>query len=148
MKRVFLTLLAVGLPGQVLAAEAEWLTDVPKAQAKAKAEKKMVLMNFTGSDWCGWCIKFNKEVLSTPEFREYAKKNLVLVELDFPNKKPQSAETRKANEALKDKYGVQGFPTFVVLGSDGTEIGRQRGYAAGGPEAFITKLNGFKNKKS
>src|SRR5258706_11296890 len=106
----------------------EWLTDLPKAQAKAKAEKKMVLMDFTGSDWCGWCKKFDKDVLSTPEFQEYAKKNLVLVEVDFPSKKPQSAETKKANAALKSKYEVQGFPTFVVLGSDGNEVGRQRGY--------------------
>jgi thioredoxin-related protein len=128
---------------KVCAAEAEWLTDLPKALAKAKAENKKVLLDFTGSDWCGWCIKFNKEVLSKPEFIEYAAKNLVLVEVDSP-KKQLPANLKKANESLKSKYNVNGFPTFVVLNSQGKEVGRQEGYAKGGPSAFIAKLEGFK----
>jgi thioredoxin-related protein len=128
---------------KVCAAEAEWLTDLPKALAKAKAENKKVLLDFTGSDWCGWCIKFNKEVLSKPEFIEYAAKNLVLVELDFPQKK-LPAKLEKANKSLQSKYKVNGFPTFVVLNSQGKEVGRQEGYAKGGPAAFIAKLEGFK----
>lgn len=128
------------------AAEPEWLTDLPKAQAKAKAENKMVLMDFTGSAWCGWCIKFDKEVLSTPEFKDYAATNLLLVALDFPRKKPQQADLKKANEALSQKYAVDGFPTFVVLNKDGKEIGRQVGYALGGPKAFIARLEKFKKQ--
>ncbi len=128
------------------AAELNWLTDLPKAQAKAKQDNKMVLLDFTGSDWCGWCIKFNKEVLSTPEFAEYAAKNLVLVEVDFPRKKAQSPELKKANQALSGKYRVDGYPTFVVLDKDGNEVGRQEGYAKGGPKAFIAKLESFKTK--
>ena len=124
----------------------KWLTDLPQAQAKAKTENKQVLLDFTGSDWCGWCIKFNKEVLSTPEFAEYAAKNLVLVEVDFPRRKEQSAELKKANQALGSKYNVNGYPTFVVLSKDGKEVGRQEGYAKGGANAFIARLEGFKAK--
>lgn len=147
MKTLLTTLLAATLFWQVNAAESTWLTDLPKAEAQAKAENKIILIDFTGSDWCGWCIKFKKDVLDTPEFKEYAAKNVVLVELDFPSKKAQSDELKKANAALKDKYGVKGFPTLVVLDKDGKEIGRQRGYSEGGPKAFIEKLEGFKKGK-
>jgi protein disulfide-isomerase len=144
MKKILLATLVATLFWQANAAEATWLTDLPKAQAQAKAENKIVLIDFTGSDWCGWCIKFKKDVLDTPEFQAYAAKNLVLVELDFPNKKAQSADLKKANKTLEEKFKVDGFPTFVVLDKDGKEIGRQVGYAKGGPKAFIEKLEGFK----
>src|SRR5690242_722587 len=80
-----------------LAAETEWLTDVPAAIARAKSEHKVVLLDFTGSDWCPWCIKLKGEVFETPEFAAFAKENLVLVEVDFPHSKPQSAEQKQAN---------------------------------------------------
>lgn len=144
MKKIAIGLLACWALLPAGAAETQWLTDLPEALAKAKAENRMVLMDFTGSDWCGWCIKFDKEVLSTPQFKDYAATNLVLVALDFPHKKPQSAALRKANEALSQKYSVDGFPTFVVLSRDGKEIGRQTGYEPGGPEAFIARLERFK----
>jgi protein disulfide-isomerase len=146
MKSTAIGLLAFCALLQAGAAELNWLTDLPKAQAKAKEENKKVLLDFTGSDWCGWCIKFNKDVLSTPEFAEYAAKNLVLMEVDFPRKKEQSAELKRANKALGSKYKVDGYPTFVVLSKDGKEIGRQEGYAKGGPKAFIAKLEEFKAK--
>ena len=132
---------------QVNAAESKWLTDLPAAQAQAKSENKIVLMDFTGSDWCPWCIKFKKEVLDTDTFQDYAAKNVVQVELDYPNKKKQSAELKKANADLKEKYKIDGFPTLVVLDSEGKEIGRQVGYAEGGPKAFIAKLEQFKAGK-
>ena len=146
MKKTAIGLLACCALWQAGAAELNWLTDLPKAQAKAKEENKQVLLDFTGSDWCGWCIKFNKEVLATPEFAEYAAKHLVLVEVDFPRKKEQSDELKKANKAVGSKYSVDGYPTFVVLNKDGKEVGRQEGYAAGGPKAFIAKLEAFKAK--
>jgi len=146
MKSTLIGLLAGCALLQAGAAELKWLTDLPKAQAKAKEENKQVLLDFTGSDWCGWCIKFNKEVLSTPEFAEYAAKNLVLVEVDFPRRKAQSEGLKKANQALGSKYKVDGYPTFVVLSKDGKEIGRQEGYAKSGPQAFIAKLREFKAK--
>lgn len=131
-------LLALSL-APVARAETAWLTDYKKAQEEAKANHKLVLLDFTGSDWCGWCIKLNKEVFSKPEFKDYAGKNLVLVEVDFPRKKPLSVETRKQNEELAGRYGVQGFPTIIVLNSDGEKVG-ELGYMPGGPEAFIAEL--------
>src|SRR5438128_6685853 len=106
MKKISIGLIACWALLQAGAEELQWMTDLPKAQAKAKAENKLVMMDFTGSDWCGWCIKLNKEVFSKPEFAEYAKKNLVLVEVDFPTKKKQSPELKKANEGLQEKYKV------------------------------------------
>lgn len=143
MKKIAIGLLAVLALLRVSAAEGEWLTDLPKAQAKAKAEKKLVMLDFTGSDWCGWCIKLHKEVFSQAEFTEYAKKNLVLVEVDFPNKKKQSAELKKANAALQKKYKIEGYPTIIVLDGEGKKIG-ELGYMKGGPKAFIAELEKLK----
>ena len=145
MKKFAIGLLAALALAGVNAAASEWLTDLPKAQAKAKEEKKMVLLDFTGSDWCGWCIKLHKEVFSMPEFAEYAKKNLVLVEVDFPNKKKQSAELKKANDALQKKYSIEGYPTIIVLNGEGKKIGKL-GYMPGGPKAFIAELEKVKPK--
>ncbi len=142
MKKLALCLLTSFAVFQLNAAEA-WLTDLPKAQAEAKAEKKLVLLDFTGSDWCGWCIKLHKEVFSTPEFAEYAKKNLVLVEVDFPNKKKQTTELKKANDVLQQKYGVRGYPTIIVLNGEGKKVG-QLGYMKGGPKAFTAELDKLK----
>lgn len=97
MKRILLMTMLLGGVVAVRAEGPAWLTDAAKAQAQAKAEKKLVLLDFTGSDWCGWCIKLNKEVFSKPEFAEYAKKNLVLVEVDFPRRKKLSPAQNKAN---------------------------------------------------
>lgn len=128
------------------AAEGAWLTDYAKAAELAKAGNKSILLDFTGSDWCGWCIRFGKEVLQTKEFKDYAAKNLVLVEVDFPNAKPQTDRVKKQNEELKDKYGINGFPTFVLLDKNEKETGRQEGYLPGGPAAFIAKLGSFAKK--
>ena len=146
MKKLLIGLLVAGAFAKLCAAEAEWMTDLRAALAKAKAEKKMVLLDFTGSDWCGWCIKFNQEVLSQSAFTDYAAKNFVLVEVDFPRKKELGAKLKKANDALQDKYKIDGFPTLVALNSRGKEVGRQDGYLAGGPAAFIAKLEEFKRK--
>ena len=144
MKKMLIGMVGALMLLQASAEELTWMTDVPKAVAKAKAEKKLVMLDFTGSDWCGWCIKFKKEAIDTPEFQDFAAKNLVLVELDFPRKKEQSAELKKANKALSEQYNITGFPTFVVLNKTGKEIGRQDGYEPGGAKAFIDKINSFK----
>ncbi|HET9418724.1 MAG TPA: thioredoxin family protein [Chthoniobacterales bacterium] len=120
-------------------AGAEWLTDYKKAQEEAKASNRLVLLNFTGSDWCGWCIKLDREIFSTPQFKDYASKNLVLMEADFPRGKPQSASVRKQNEELAMRYQVIGFPTIFVLNGDGKVVG-ELGYTPGGPSAFIAEL--------
>jgi len=144
MKKFTLALLTVTLFWRVNAAESTWLTDLPKAEAQAKTENKIILLDFTGSDWCGWCIKFKKEVLDTSEFQTYAAKNVVLVELDYPHKVIQADDLKKANAALQSKFDVHGFPTLVALDKNGKEIGRQVGYSKGGPAAFIAKLEKFK----
>ena len=142
--------LLTALPGTLRAVEAKpatapaWLDNYEKAVAQAKAENKAVLLDFTGSDWCGWCIKMVKETLSQKEFTDYAAKNLVLMEVDFPNKKQLSEEIKKQNAELQKKYEANGFPTFVLIDKDGKELGKQVGYLAGGPAAFIAKLDGFK----
>ncbi len=146
MKTLTAALLTTWLAFTAQAAELKWGTDLPAAQAQAKKENKLVLMDFTGSDWCGWCIKLNKEVFNTPEFAAYAKDNLVLVELDFPSKKPQAAALKKTNEALKNQYGADGFPTIIVLNGEGKQVWKQVGYMAGGPKAWIAKLDAAKKK--
>lgn len=126
------------------AAESAWSTDLPAAQAQAKKDKKLVLVNFTGSDWCSWCKKLQKEVFTTKEFKDYAKEKLELVEIDFPNNKKQTDALKKANEALQAKYKAEGFPTIVVLNGEGKEVWRQVGYMPGGPGAWIAKLKSLK----
>src|SRR5262249_3241150 len=108
---------------------------------------KLILIDFTGSDWCPWCIKLKKEVFSQSEFVEYAEKNLVPVEVDFPRKKQLPAELKKANQALQQKYQIQGYPTVVVLDGSGKKLG-ELGYQPGGPKAFIAELEKLKTKKS
>lgn len=143
MKKLMLSLAAVLALTAGYAAEGNWQTDLPKAQSQAAKEKKMVLLDFTGSDWCGWCIKLNKEVFSQPEFQNYAKANLVLVEVDFPRRKKLSAEQKKANDALAKKYDIQGYPTIIVLDGQGKKLG-ELGYQPGGPKAFIASLEKLK----
>ena len=120
-------------------AESSWLTDYKKAQQEAKTNNKLLLLNFTGSDWCGWCIKLDKEVFSKPEFKDYANKNLVLVEVDFPRGKSQGSDIKKQNGELAEQYQIEGFPTIVVLDGDGKKVGLL-GYMPGGPTAFIAEL--------
>ena len=122
-----------------------WGEDYDKGLAQAKADKKLVLLDFTGSDWCGWCIKLDKEVFSQAEFGEYAKKNLVLVELDYPRSKEQSKEIKAQNEKLQKEYKIEGYPTIIVLNAEGKKVG-ELGYQPGGPKAFIAALEKLKGK--
>lgn len=118
-----------------------WSDDYKASLATAAKENKKVLLDFTGSDWCGWCIKLKKDTFDQPSFKEYADKNLVLVEVDFPQAKSQSAEVKKQNGALQEQFRVQGFPTLVLLDPQGKVIKQQSGYIPGGPAGFITWLN-------
>ncbi|HEU4677871.1 MAG TPA: thioredoxin family protein [Terrimicrobiaceae bacterium] len=115
----------------------KWETDYSAALEQAAKQNKMVLLDFTGSDWCGWCVKLQKETFSKPEFKKFAEDSLVLVELDFPRGKPQSDELKKQNEELAKKFGIEGFPTLVLLDPQGKEAARNVGFLTGGPEAFI-----------
>ena len=144
--KLILAALLVAFAGRLFAAEqTSWLTDYKAALATAKREKKTVLMDFTGSDWCGWCIKLRREVFDTPEFSRYAKENLVLLEIDFPQRQPQSEELRRQNDALMRQFNIEGFPTLIVLDADGKQIG-QTGYVPGGPQRFIENINSIKTR--
>jgi thioredoxin-related protein len=114
----------------------KWETDFDLAKKRAKEENKAILIDFTGSDWCGWCIKLNKEVFSTPEFQEYAAKKLIMVELDYPRKKELPAKLKEQNEKLQEEYKIEGFPTVILLNSRGKEVART-GYQDGGPAKYI-----------
>ena len=137
---LFAAAACVFLTAPLARAESDWLNDYKKAQQEAKASNKFLLLDFTGSDWCGWCKKFDKEILSQSQFKDYARENLVLVELDFPRAKQQSPELRKQNQELAYQYQVQGFPTIVVLDGDGQKLWQYDGYFPDGPAAFIAQL--------
>jgi thioredoxin-related protein len=150
MKTFYMATVIMGLLAwapSAVAAEGDWLTDMAKAQETAKAQKRLILANFTGSDWCPPCKMMHGEVLTQKEFVEYAKENLVLVEADFPRRKAQSAELKRANQALQQKYKVRAYPTFLVLDASGQELWRHEGYHPGGPKAFIEKVKKAKSAK-
>jgi len=143
VKNLLLTaLLAFGLSYPACVhAESAWTTDYKKAQEEAKTNHKLVLLDFTGSDWCGFCIQLNRAILSQPQFKDYASKNLVLVEIDFPRRKAQAIETRKQNQELAQRYQIEGFPTLVVLNGDGKTVWRYDGLYAGDIAAFLAELD-------
>lgn len=122
----------------------KWTTDVYAALKQAQAQDKAILLNFTGSDWCGWCIKLKREVFDTPEFQSFASSNLVLVEIDFPRKKAQPAELRAANKKLAANYKITGYPTVLLLDKFG-RIRKQTGYEKGGPQNYINSLTESKD---
>lgn len=146
MKKLLLTLSALICAGQLLAADATWMTDITKAQAKAKEEKKLLFVEFTGSDWCPPCKKLKADILSSADFAKYAKENLVLVELDFPRAKEQSADLKETNKELAKKFGIRGYPTVILFDGEGKELNRQVGFGGGSPADYIAKLDALKNK--
>jgi thioredoxin-related protein len=153
MKKIFITLLVVLGSFAAEAQELKWETDINKAIKVSNTTKKPMLLFFTGSDWCGWCIRLQKEVLKTPEFAKWATKNVILVELDFPRGKQQSDAIKNQNNGLQQTFGIQGFPTVwfaTAKQKNGkpsyTGIGNT-GYVAGGPKAWLAVADGIlKNK--
>ena len=120
-------------------AHAAWVTDFEAAKKEAAERNVPILADFSGSDWCGWCMKLDGEVFSREEFRKYAKDNLVLFLADFPQGKAQSDELKKQNQELAAKYGVRGFPTVLLLNAKGEVLART-GYRRGGAEAYVKHL--------
>ena len=132
---------AICLSAPALAlADSSWETDLKKAQQAAKAQNKLLFIDFTGSDWCGFCVRLDRDILSRPQFQAFASKNLVLMEVDFPRRKEQTAAIKTQNQHLASQYNIQGFPTIVVLNGDGQTVWRYDGYFPNGPEAFIAEL--------
>ncbi len=141
--RIMKTLLSLvafaGLTASAFAAKEGWLDDLEKAKTQAKAENKKILLDFTGSDWCGWCKKLDAEVFSHQEFKDYAAKKLVLVEVDFPKGFKLPDTTKKQNDDLAKKFQIRGYPTIIVTSPSGAKRG-ELGYVEGGPKAFIKAL--------
>ena len=129
-----------------MGAESLWMHDFEEAKANAVKEGKPIFINFTGTDWCGWCIKLEKEVFSKKAFQDYAKEHLVLVEVDFPKKKEQTAELKAQNAKLDKEYGVEGYPTLYLLDATGKKLTEDIGYREGGPEAYVEHLKSLLKK--
>ena len=112
------------------------MTDFPAAQKKAKAEKKLVLMDFTGSDWCLPCLELQRNVLDTPEFRKYAEDKFVLMQVDLPQR-AIDGKLRAANEALAARYNVGSYPTILVVTPQGKIVGGFEGGVDGVKAAIL-----------
>ena len=147
-KKILVVLLvAFSLNGFAQQKELVWHTDVDKAINLSVQSGKPLFFFFTGSDWCGWCIKLQKEVFFLPEFKKWATKNVILVELDFPRRTPISDDLKKQNRELANMFGVRGYPSVWLVTptiSDGkvnfNKLGSQ-GYVRGGPSAWIAGAN-------
>ena len=152
LNRKQIVLLCMGLmffltSTMALAADNLWQTDFAAAKAKAAKEHKLLLLDFTGSDWCGWCKKLKKEVFSQKLFQKQAPKDFVLVELDFPQKTKLDEKLTAQNQTLAKAYAISGYPSIILADAKGIELART-GYKAGGPQAYLDHLQGFvKNYK-
>jgi len=130
--------------------EIQWVSDFEKAKSIAKKESKPIFLYFTGSDWCPWCKKMNKEILSTPEFQQAMAHKAVFVMVDFPRQSKLDEKTQSQNDKLSSTYKVRGFPTVVLLDSKLNVIDTLH-YQAGGGAAYAKKLQDVLdsyNKKS
>ena len=117
----------------------KWETDFEKAKAEAVRRNVPILVNFSGSDWCGWCIRLDGEVFSKDGFKAFAKGNLVLFQADFPMKKKLPEQISKQNKALAEKYGVKGYPTVLLLDKKGKLLART-GYQPGGAKKYVKHI--------
>lgn len=106
----------------------EWQIDYKHALKQAKEERKKILLNFTGSDWCTWCVRLKKEVFSQPEFVGFAKQHLVLVEVDFPRSKILQETIQKQNAQLCTIHHIKAFPTLILLDCNERKLGERTGY--------------------
>jgi len=119
-----------------------WSYNLEQAIELAKKENKAVLVNFTGSDWCKWCFKLSDEVFNQNDFKKYADENLVLVMIDFPRNKVQSEETRMYNQSIAQKFGIQGFPTIIIIDENGMPVAKT-GYQPGGAANYVNHIKSF-----
>lgn len=130
--------------------ELKWYTDMNEAAKVAQKDNKPMMLFFTGSDWCGWCHKLQREVFSQKAFIDWAKKSIILVEVDFPRAKAQPQNIKDQNNLLQRQFGVQGYPTCWFVKAENTSDGKinlsqlgSSGYRAGGPENWIKEVSAF-----
>lgn len=149
MKKILLLFLLIGLyTVQAQESELTWHTNFEKAMQLSVKEKKPLMLFFTGSDWCGWCIRLQKEVFHKSEFVAWAKDKVILVELDFPRKKQLEPSMQQQNYGLQNALQVRGYPTIWFVNAEKKDDGKinlsqlgSTGYVAGGPEAWLTGAN-------
>ena len=153
MKKTLIALLFILGSYALEAQELVWNNNLKNSIEISNKTKKPLLLFFTGSDWCGWCIRLQTEVFKTPEFKKWANENVVLVELDFPRRTVLAPEITEQNNQLQQFFAVQGYPTvwFVnASNSDGKvnidKLGNT-GYLAGGPKVWLDTANGILKKK-
>ncbi|MBN2143122.1 MAG: thioredoxin family protein [Candidatus Aureabacteria bacterium] len=139
MKRIISSALAVIALFCFDCMAVDWQTDFAKASADAKQSGRFMLLDFSGSDWCGWCMKLEAEVFSQLAFNSYAAENLVCVAVDFPRRKAQPAELKKQNEELAGRYHIEGLPTVVILSPQG-ELAGVTGYQDGGAANYVEHI--------
>lgn len=140
-------MLACGMALSLEAGNLTWLTSLPDAEAQAKKENKLVLIDVSGSDWCVFCKELDEDVFQKPQFIDYARTNLVLVQVDFPHHIKLPPELEAANKAITNKFAVEGCPTLLALSPDGKVLWKQPGYLDGGPRAVIAQLEKAKKKQ-
>lgn len=116
-----------------------WVTNIFQAVSQAEKENKRILINFTGSDWCIYCVRLEENIFSKKEFKEYAEKELVRVFIDFPRRKQLDEYQLNHNEALKMGFGVDGYPRIVVLEPD-LQLGLITGYRDISPKEYVEHL--------
>lgn len=116
-----------------------WTENYEEGVARAKKEHKPIFLFFTGSDWCPWCMRFEKEILKTAEFTHLLGRELIFIKADFPQNISQNATIEEQNEALKVHYGIKGFPTVILLDQNSNEIARM-GYEKIGGKAYAEKV--------
>lgn len=130
----------------VFASTVTWMGNFDNAKKEASQKHKLILINFSGSDWCGPCIRLRKEILETSAFESYAAEHLVLVRADFPREKKNqlSKEQTKLNEALADEYNPHGnFPYTLLVDENGKVLKTWEGFPNKTPEAFVADVNQF-----
>jgi thiol:disulfide interchange protein len=136
----FLLLILASVPH----VHADWTTDYKAALAQAKQQNKLVLLDFTGSDWCPTCQLLEKEVFSTPSFKAFVAKHFIPVTIDAPVSKKLSPALTQQNDLLSNQFKIIGSPTLLVVDADGKEQGRILGYDPGsGPKAVIGQLQKY-----
>jgi len=125
-----------------------WETDMNVSISQSMSTGKPILLFFTGSDWCGWCIRLQKEVFKTAEFSKWANENVILMEVDFPRTKVLNEKLRQQNAQLQTSFGVRGYPTVFIVSPTSDENGKvslntlhKTGYEQGGPTSWINNAN-------
>ncbi len=118
---------------------ATWITSFTRAKAIAREHNKLILADFTGSDWCGWCIKLDEEVFEKKAFKDWARNRVVLLKVDFPRKTRQDPAEKAANKDLAKQYHITGYPTILILDAKGEKL-RKWGYAEGGVQKWVEGL--------